>query len=309
MKTVFFILASFSMVACAGSLIIEKPINDRVYLYGLGVNQSHSTAEKLAMANLIQQISSKVSSEDRTNQSLVNGVANDSYTSDTSVSTLALELPSVETIKSVEKNGEWNILIRVKRSLVQLTIKNQLENMSDDFLLLLEDHSESPGPACWVAMKENRKEKPKFQSLISAYIGSGVSNAKTTAYSQQIKAYTKLFTKCKKRNRYRLIVENDSTGEFRKALYENLRSSDIKLTNSSKSTGVIVAKLEVQTKKIYGQQIVFLSTKLNVKDEFSNFISDTALKAKGSSFSSKAEAEKKAIKNLIKKIRKLNFSI
>ncbi|PHS18191.1 MAG: hypothetical protein COA86_08595 [Kangiella sp.] len=310
MKFLLIIIANLSVVACAASnLIVNKPLNDKVYLYGLGIHSTHASAEKQAMANLTQQLSSRVESEVLDQQTLTNGIENSRTEVNTKVSTLALELPNIETMKSIEINGEWNILIRVKRSLVQLAIKNQLEDKSDDFSIYLEDYSASPGPACWYALKGVNNEKSAFRSLIAAYVGSGVKVSRTQIYSEQIKGVEKLFKKCKKRNRYRLQVENDLTGQFRAALQESLSSSEIKLTNSSKNTGVIVAKLEKETKILFKQHVVFLSSKLIVKDEFGNFISDTDLKAKGVSFSSYRDAEKKAIKGIIKRIRKLKFSI
>jgi len=309
MKFIFFILASFSMAACAGSLSIEKPLNDNIYMYGLGIHTSHSTAEKLAMANLTQEIFSKVDSETTSEENLNNGVQDSRLKVKVTVSTLAINLTGVRTLKSVQIEGEWNILVRANRSSVQLAINNQLENISDDFSLLLDDHSETPGPACWVALKESENDKPKFRSLVSAYIGSGVRLSKTKVYSDQIKAFEKLFKKCIKRNRYRLLVENDLNGMLKQSLQESLSSSEIKLTRSNKNTGIIEAKLESQYKAAFNQEIIYLSVKLKVKDEFGNFIKETKIKTKGVSFSSRKDAEKQAIRSLINKIRKLSFTI
>lgn len=310
MRFILLIFAMFNMIACANNLIGDIPPDDDVYTYGLGISISYSDAKDLALSDISKKISSSVGATVIISQKEDDGNFSTTMQADTSVKSLSIVLPNVKVIKSIENNGEWWILVRVEVSGIQRSIKNQIDDMSDDFEITIEDYSDSPGPACWFALKGKEKvERFKFNNLISAYISLGKDDPKKRYQKGQIRKVKEIFERCKKRNRYRLQVENDSTGEFERSLQENLSASDIKLTRSSKNTGVIEAKLELQYKAAFNQEIIYLSVKLKVKDEFGNFIKETKIKTKGVSFSSRKEAEKKAIESLIKKVRKLSFTI
>ena len=310
MKIILFILASFNMVACASNLIGEIPPDTDEFTYGLGINISYPAAKDLALADIAKKVSSSVGAEVEIVESQDNGVQASSLRSDTSVKSLSIVLPNVKVISSVEKKGEWWILVRVATSGIQRSIKNQINDMSDDFEITIEDYVDSPGPACWFALKDKEElERHKFNSLIDAYIGLGKTDPKKNHQKAQIRKVRDIFERCKKRNRYRLEVVNDSTGEFRKSLQENLSATGIKLTRSNKNTGVIEANLDLQYKPAFKQKIIYLSVRLKVKDEFGNFLQDRKIETKGVSFSSRKEAEQKAVRSLIRKVKKLSFTI
>ena len=60
-------------------------------------------------------------------------------------------------------------------------------------MFIIEDFSESQGPACWHTLSTNNHKKEKLTALIPAYLGSGMAEESTLAFSQQAQAYERLF--------------------------------------------------------------------------------------------------------------------
>ena len=285
---------------------VEKiPADNETYIYGLGIDGIHANAQKFALADITQKLSTRVQSSVGISQSKSGNVTNTDIKQKTTAISQEIELPNVQVLESVKKDNQWRVLIRVERKLVQLALKRQLEDLNDDISFLLEDFSESQGPSCWFALTKNRHKKEKLAALIPAYIGSGVEEEATSTFNTQAINFERLLKRCKYKNKYTITYPNESSIDFKNSFEQLLKNQGYKVTKQNKNTGTIDVKFKEKQTYVYKNHLNIINAEINILDEFGDTKQHLKFKSKGSSFNNKKDANQKAVVNLIKKIEKL----
>jgi len=282
--------------------IEEIPADNETYIYGLGVDIEHRNAQKFALADITQKLSTRVQSSVGISQNKNGNITSTSSKQQTIAVSQEIELPNIQVIHNSKKNNQWRVLVRVERKLVQLSIKQQLEAINNELAFITKDFAESQGPSCWFALTENNYKKEQLTALIPAYIGSGMKEETTLAYAQQAQNYDRLFKRCKYKNSYTIVYPPQTSIDFKNAFEQLIKSQGFKVTNQKKNTGTIQVKLSEKQSYAFKNHLNIINAEFNILDEFGDAIKSIKLKSKGSSFNSKKEANKKAVANLIKKI-------
>ncbi|UUO22657.1 hypothetical protein FGD67_05270 [Colwellia sp. M166] len=278
------------------------PADDEQYIYGLGIDVDHSNAQKLALADITQKLSTRIQSSVGISQDKTGNTTTTSTKQHTMAVSQEIELPNIQVINNSKADNQWRVLVRVERKLVQLSLKQQLETINDELMFIIEDFSESQGPACWHTLSTNNHKKEKLTALIPAYLGSGMAEESTLAFSQQAQTYERLFKRCKYKNKYTITYPAQASADFKRAFEQLIKSQGFKVTNQKKDTGNIQIKLSEKQSYAFKNYLNIINAEFTVLDEFGDVISFIKLKSKGSSFNNKKEANKKAVINLIKKI-------
>jgi hypothetical protein len=281
------------------------PADDETYIYGLGVDTNHSNAQKLALADITQKLSTRVQSSVGISQSKSGNVTNTDTKQRTTAVSQEIELPNVHVLESVKKDNQWRVLIRVERKLVQLALKQQLEDLNDELSFLLEDFVESQGPACWYALTTNNHKKEKLFALIPAYIGSGMKEESTVTFKKQATSFDRLLKRCKYKNKYTINYPKQTPIDFKNSFEQLMKKQGYKVTNQKKNAGTIDVKFTEKKTYAYKNHLNIISAEVSVLDEFGDTKKHVKFKSKGSSFNNKKEASRKAVVNLIKKIETL----
>jgi hypothetical protein len=285
---------------------IEKiPADDETYIYGLGIDAEHSNAQKFALADITQKLSTRVQSSVGISQSKSGNVTNTDTKQKTTAVSQEIELPNVHVLESVKKDNQWRVLIRVERKLVQLALKQQLEDLNDELSFLLEDFAESQGPSCWFTLTTNIHKKEKLSALIPAYIGSGMKEESTLSFKKQTTSFDRLLKRCKYKNKYTINYPKQAPINFKNLFEQLMKNQGYKVTNQKKNAGTIDIKFKEKQTYVYKNHLNIISAEVSVLDEFGDTKKHVKLKSKGSSFNNKKEASRKAVINLIKKIETL----
>lgn len=282
---------------------IEKiPADDETYIYGLGVDIDHTNAQKFALADITQKLSTRIQSSVGINQNKVGNSTSTSTKQQTLAVSQEIELPNVQVINNSKENNQWRVLVRVERKLVQLAIKQQLESINDELSFITEEYTESQGPSCWFALTENSDKKAQLTALIPAYIGSGVEEERTSVFKQQAQNYERLLKRCKYKNKYTINYPAQASANFKHAFEQSMKSNGFKVTTKKQNTGTIQVKLSEKQSYAYKNHLNIIKAEFTILDEFGDTKKRIKIKSKGSSFNSDKEANKKAVINLIKKI-------
>lgn len=278
------------------------PADGENYIYGLGIDVDHSNAQKLALADITQKLSTRIQSSVGISQNKTGSITTTSTKQQTTAVSQEIELPNIQVLNKSKVNNQWRVLVRVERKLVQLSLKQQLESINDELMFIIKDFSESQGPACWHALSKNEHKKEKLTALIPAYIGSGMEEASTFEFAQQAQAYERLFKRCKYKNKYTINYPAQASNDFKRAFEQLIKSQGFKVTNQKKDTGSIQVKLSEKQSYAFKNHLNIINAEFTILDEFGDVIRFIKLKSKGSSFNNKKEANQKAVINLIKKI-------
>ncbi len=285
---------------------IEKiPADNDTYIYGLGVDTDHSNAQKFALADITQKLSTRIQSSVGISQSKSGNVTNTDTKQRTTAISQEIELPNVLVLESTKKENQWWVLVRVERKLVKLALKQQLDDLNDELSFLIEDFSESQGPSCWFTLTENNHKKEKLAALIPAYIGSGVKEEVTNPLKQQTINFDRLLKRCSYKNKYTVNYPPQAPADFKSAFEQLMKNQGYKITNQKKNTGTIEVKFTEKNTYAYKSHLNIINAELSILDELGDTKNNVKFKSKGSSFSNKKEASKKSITNLIKKIETL----
>ena len=298
------------VIACILLLLLQPlalevetiPADDENYIYGLGIDLDHSNAQKLALADITQKLSTRIQSSVGISQHKTGNSTTTSTKQQTLAVSQEIELPNIQVINNSKIDHKWRVLVRVERKLVQLSLKQQLESINDELMFIIEDFSESQGPACWHALSKNNHKKEKLAALIPAYIGSGMAEESAQEYIQQAQAFERLYKRCKYKNKYTITYPAQSSTDFKRAFEQLIKSQGFKVTNQKKDTGNIKVKLSEKQSYAFKNHLNIINAEFTISDEFGDEIKFIKLKSKGSSFNNKAEANKKAVINLINKI-------
>jgi len=285
---------------------IEKiPADNETYIYGLGIDINHGNAQNFALADITQKLSTRVQSSVGITQSKSGNVTNTDTKQKTTAVSQEIELPNVHVLKSVQKNNQWQVLVRVERKLVQSALKLQLEDLNDDLSFLIDEFSESQGPACWNALTTNIDKKEKLAALIPAYVGSGVKEELTIRFKQKTTSFDRLFKRCKYKNKYTFNYPEKVSIDFKSSFEQLMKNHGYKVTNKKQSTGTINLQFTEKHTFVFKQHMNIINAEVSILDEFGDTKKHVKFKSKGSSFSNKKEANQKAVVNLIKKLETL----
>ena len=238
-------------VACILLLLLQPlvfavetiPADDENYIYGLGIDLDHSNAQKLALADITQKLSTRIQSSVGISQHKTGNSTTTSTKQQTLAVSQEIELPNIQVINNSKIDHKWRVLVRVERKLVQLSLKQQLESINDELMFIIEDFSESQGPACWHALSKNNHKKEKLAALIPAYIGSGMAEESAQEYIQQAQAFERLFKRCKYKNKYTITYPAQSSTDFKRAFEQLIKSQGCKVTNQKNDGMTPVLKL------------------------------------------------------------------
>lgn len=283
--------------------IDNVPADDEIYIYGLGVDTDHNNAQKLALGNITQKLSTRVQSSIDINQRKIGNSSNIDIKQRTTAVSQDIELPNVYILESTKKKQKWWVLLRVERRLVQLALKQQIDDLNDELSFLIDDFSESQGPSCWFMLTKNVHKKERLAALIPAYIGSGIKKGVTESLKQQAVSFDRLLNRCKYNNKYTVIYPPRTPTDFKNAFEQLMKNQSYKIVNTKPNTGKITLKYIENKTYTFKNYLNIINAEITISDEFSNIQKHIKFKGKGSSFKSEKDANKKAITHLIKKIK------
>jgi len=278
------------------------PSDNEIYIYGLGIDVDHRNAQKLALADITQKLSTRIQSSVGINQRKSDNVTRTDTKQRITAVSQEIELPNVYVLESIKKDNQWRVLVRVERKLVQLALKQQIEDLNDEVSFLLEDFSSFQGASCWFSLTKNNYKKEKLAALIPAYIGSGIKKEVTNPFKQNIINFDRLLKHCKYKNKYTVNYPPQASTDFKKTFEQLMTNQGYKITSQKKNTGTIVIKFTEKQTYYFKNYLNIINAELTILDELGDTKKHVTFKSKGSSFSNKKDAHKKAIINLIKKM-------
>ena len=292
-------LLFFSMQSSA----FEVPVDSNEFIYGVGTDVSYDLAQKSAMADIVAKLSTRINTEISIDQTKRDSVTKTTAKSTTRAVTSTIELPNVDVVKSEQKKGRWQVLVRVKRQLVQRAIYHQLTRLHEDVLFVLDDFDALYTPSCFYALSDELSNVEQLKNLIPAYLGSGVNDNSEQAFYQTIKQFSRTFKRCKQRNRYTLTFSQPVTAAFKNATKELLKNSGFEVVKTGNNTGTIQFNIKKKQTLVYKSHLTVLAAEILVFDENESLKFKSTFKVKGSSFDSQQDALTRAENKLFKKIK------
>jgi len=300
-----FLLILSVIVLSQQALAKNIPVDTAEHIYGLGVDSSYASAQKAALADIAQKLSSRVQSSTEIVQRKEGTKASTSAKSSTRSYSRDIELPNVEVIENKEKNGQWTIVVKAKREHVQKAIKHQLNFLNEELLFALDEFDKQYGPACFYALTEKKLAKGKLVDLIPAYVGSGINDGSEQQFYQTAKQFDSVINRCEKRNKYRLSFSIPVSKSLENEVKNFLKSQGYIVTKSPKNTGEIQINLKIKQSFAFKNHLTLMTAQVLVQDEFEEVRADSKFKVKGSSFESKEQSLARAHQNLIKKLKSI----
>lgn len=296
----------FSLLFLPLAVAIDNiPTDTEQYIYGLGIDIDHGKAQKLAQADITHKLSSRIQSSMAIDESKEDNKTVSNISQRTTATSHEIELPNIHVLSKEQKDGQWWILIRVERALIKQALQQKLNDISDELSFIIDDYSDSAGPACWFSLTENTAQKEQLHNLLPAYIGSGGDNASVLPYKKQISSFDRLYKKCRYQNKYQISYPNNTPVEFKRAFEQAMKHSGYKLTNKAKKLGKMELNLNNKYSFLYKNHINIINFQLTIFDENGDVINHKKLKSKGTSFNNKSSAIDKSNKSLIKKLKAL----
>lgn len=284
---------------------MDVPVDTEIYIYGLGSDNSYSGAQKAALADIAQKISSRVSTQTEIKQRKEGNRSETVTLSNTQSYSRDIELPNFEVIQNENQNGLWNILIRVERSDVQRAIFHQLESLGKELSDLLIKNKDSYGPKCLYFLSKSKAARDKLAELIPVYLGSGATDQAEKAYRIKIEKFDALLARCEQANKFQLVYLTKVSRKFEQDVIRLLNKEGFEITTLEQGTGTIFIDLAIKQSFVYKNHLTLLTLKMDVVDEFKSPLFEKKLKVRGSSFRSKEDAFAKAQTTLIKKMKSL----
>mgnify|MGYP000563149714 CR=1 FL=1 len=281
----------------------DLPVDTAEYIYGLGTDNSYAGAQKAALADMAQKLSTRVQSNTEIMQRKEGNTAKTVAINRTQSYSRDIELPNVEVIENDKRNGVWTIIVKASRTNIQQALKHQLNNLHQELTFVLGEFDRSYGPACFYALSEKLSAKEKLMDLVPAYVGSGAKDNAERAIYVTLQQFDKTIRKCEQRNKYRLSFSTPVSKFFENEVKKFLKSQGYIVTKSPNNTGEIQFILNTQHTVAYENHLAIVTVELIVLDEFEEMRSENKFKVKGSSFDSKENALKRAHQNLIKKLK------
>ncbi|MCJ8320289.1 MAG: LPP20 family lipoprotein [Colwellia sp.] len=286
---------------------LEIPSDDEQYIYGVGTDIDYNNAQKFALADISQKLATRIQS---TNEILQNKVGSHTDTfilQRTKSSSIEVDLPNVKVIKNVKVAGQWWIILKVERKLIQLSLEKQIIALSDVIRQITDKYRVNAGPACWYSLVENESKAIKLNDLIPVYLGSSINVNPTERYRILLKQYDLLLQKCVERNQYAIKFSTNASSKFQLAIIQTLRDKGFKLTEDVKPFGEIRINLEEKYTYTFNNHLNIINGEIAIYDELDHLKQRIKFKGKGSSFSSKKEANVKAVENSLNKFRALSI--
>lgn len=298
-----YIIIAFIGLISWHSSALNVPADNEQFIYGLGTDVSYDQAQKAAMADIVMKLSTRITAKSQITQTKENNHTQTRATQKTEAFSRGIELPNVEVVASEERLGNWHILVRAERKLVQRSIKHQLVNLNDDLLFSLDEFKGKYTPSCFYALSDEATKKEKLSELIPAYVGSGISDGSEAEFYQTIKTFERTFKRCKKRNKYTLTFSQPVSTEFQNLTINFLNNNGFEVVGSGENTGNVRFNIKKNQVLAYKNHLTILDTEILVFDETDTLKYQTSFKVKGSSFESKSQSLARAEKSLLQKIK------
>lgn len=298
-----YIITAFIGLITWNSFAFDVPVDNKQFIYGLGTDVTYGQAQKSAMADIVMKLSTRITAKSQITQTKENNQTQTRATQKTEAVSRGIELPNVEVVASEEKLGNWYVLVRAERKLVQRSIKHQLVNLNDDLLFALEEFNGKYTPSCFYALSDEASNKEKLNELIPAYVGSGISDGSEDEFYQTLNTFDRTFKKCKKRNRYILTFSELVSSEFKISTIKFLKNNGFYVVSSGENTGVVQFNIKKKQTLAYKSHLTILNTEILVFDETDTLKYQESFKVKSSSFESKSQSLARAEKSLLKKIK------
>lgn len=301
------LITGLTLLLSVGINSAEVPTDSKEFIYGIGTNTSYALAQKSAMADIVTKLSTRINTATEISQVKENNQTTTKATQTTHATTRAIELPSVEVIDSEQTSGQWQVTVRVKRNLVQQSIKHQLMQLNEDIEFALDDFNGPDfngkyGPACFYTLKEELNKIAQLEDLIPAYVGSGINDGVESTYYQTITRFTKTYKRCEKRNRYTLSFAQPVSSSLKNATVKYLTAAGFQVVKNGSNTGEIQLNVHKKQTTAYQNHLTVLTTEILIFDENESLKFKDSFKVKGSSFASSKDSLARAEKSLIKRI-------
>lgn len=305
--TIFVILLNMFLAGCASKASapapveipqwVQNPLGDTAEsIYGIGEGYSLDSAKKSALRDIAGKLMTKISSESVGRASDTDGQSSRSFQQKVNTQIEDTKLTSYETIRAVNMNGQYYVLIDMKRKVFIQDNKNELDEIeakiaqelnginSKNKLLQLVHYNQI------ITLTESAK-KPLY------LIQSVDSQFDVDQYLKKYRQYSLREKQLSQTTQFK--IQNDSgLKKLAQGLENAMKVNGFQVNNNTKADAIIVITGAVNKTEAFSTKMVNIDFIVTVKANNNQLISSKQFKVSGSSVSSYDAGETNALNQI-----------
>lgn len=262
---------------------VETPPTDNASaIYGIGTGPDLDSAKKQALADVAGKLSTRISSEIKIYQKMVNGKVDDSFQSTVSASTEGIELSHYQVEHSARINDEFWVLLAVSLPEFIALKKQQLLEVDQALQLLMQRFGSHSDLQRFVSIPEINAKLKQAVPLIATLRATSDFNSKP--YDTRYNTYRDEMAKT--RDRLKFAVSSDDGGrELAADIVDLLSDAGLNAKIGSNGTALINISTEIQSSESDGATRIIMNSSIATRDTKGNTFGSRQYYSRGRSYS------------------------